>query len=104
MLKAMASGELEDWPQRVRCFLVDQELSLNLEANPIEEVLAADTASLALQEEAAMLEEEEMTSAVSARSHLYTKAADTVGSPLRVFSGCARSTRSWMSSTERTLG
>ena len=58
MLKAMASGELEDWPQRVRCFLVDQELSLNLEANPIEEVLAADTASLALQEEAAMLEEE----------------------------------------------
>ena len=69
----MASGELEDWPQRVRCFLVDQELSLNLEANPIEEVLDADTASLALQEEAAMLEDEEMTSAVSARSHLYTK-------------------------------
>ena len=67
MLKAMASGELEGWNSRLRCFLVDQELQMDLNATPLEAVLAADTGSVSLQEELAALEEEEMTDEITAR-------------------------------------
>jgi len=58
LLRAIADGKLDGWPASVTAYLVDQELSLDLQRTPLEVVLAADSHGEALQKEAAALEAE----------------------------------------------
>lgn len=59
LLRAIAFGELEGWPQDLQMQLVDQDTYVDLECSPIDIVLGADSRHLELvelEEEAAELE------------------------------------------------
>ena len=64
LLKSIASGEIEGWPTGVSTFLVDQQLTLELQKGVLDTVLDASPVA-ALEAEAAALEAMEMTDEVS---------------------------------------
>lgn len=57
MLRAIASGKLEGWPQDIRVHLVDQDSSVDLACTPLDVVLAADSKHHELEREMAELDE-----------------------------------------------
>jgi len=57
LLRAIASGHLDGWPQDVSTYLVDQDMVMDSSLGLLEAILAADTLTHALQQEAARLEE-----------------------------------------------
>lgn len=57
LLRAIAEQKLEEWPDNVSVFLVQQDAAVDRALAPLEAVLAADTATATLEEEASHLEE-----------------------------------------------
>jgi ATPase subunit of ABC transporter with duplicated ATPase domains len=57
LLRAIASGNLEGWPQRLNVHLVDQDVPLDAERSALDLLLAADSEHVALEHEAQQLEE-----------------------------------------------
>jgi len=56
LLRAIASGKLEGWPQDLRVHLVDQDATVDTQSSAMDVVLAADSKHLALEKEMAELE------------------------------------------------